>query len=128
MNTPAWRCVSRVWFGQTLSGLVFRRRAANRDLSARRLGSAEIATRPGGTEFELSTPDDYTILGVVISEDVISRQATFLHNPERVLHMLRNQLALEVKEQHKAALWGFVQQALATFSESPETLQSTCGA
>ncbi len=36
--------------------------------------------------------------------------------------MLRNQLALEVKEQHKAALWGFVQQALATFSESPETL------
>ena len=86
------------------------------------LGSAEIATRPGGTEFELSTPDDYTILGVVISEDVISRQAQFLHNPERVLHMLRNQSALEVKEQHKAALWGFVQQALATFSENPENL------
>ncbi|HAD2966847.1 TPA_asm: HTH-type transcriptional regulator EutR [Salmonella enterica subsp. enterica serovar Typhimurium] len=91
-------------------------------IGAQGLGSAEIATRPGGTEFELSTPDDYTILGVVISEDVISRQATFLHNPERVLHMLRNQLALEVKEQHKAALWDFVQQALATFSESPETL------
>ncbi|VEC15941.1 ethanolamine operon transcriptional regulator [Citrobacter portucalensis] len=83
------------------------------------LGSAEIATRPGGTEFELSTPDDYTILGVVISEEAIARQANFLHNPERVLHMLRNQSALEVKEQHKAALWGFVQQALATFSEKP---------
>ncbi|WP_025297249.1 HTH-type transcriptional regulator EutR [Escherichia coli] len=67
------------------------------------LGSAEIATRPGGTEFELSTPDDYTILGVVLSEDVITRQANFLHNPDRVLHMLRNQSALEVKEQHKAA-------------------------
>ncbi|ONG06847.1 ethanolamine utilization protein EutR [Escherichia coli] len=78
------------------------------------LGSAEIATRPGGTEFELSTPDDYTILGVVLSEDVITRQANFLHNPDRVLHMLRSQSALEVKEQHKAALWGFVQQALAT--------------
>ncbi|GAB0764604.1 ethanolamine operon transcriptional regulator [Escherichia coli] len=77
------------------------------------LGSAEIATRPGGTEFELSTPDDYTILGVVLSEDVITRQANFLHNPDRVLHMLRSQSALEVKEQHKAALWGFVQQALA---------------
>lgn len=36
--------------------------------------------------------------------------------------MLRNQSALEVKEQHKAALWGFVQQALATFSENPENL------
>lgn len=34
-----WPNSSRVWFGQTLSGLVFRRRAANRDLSARR-GSA----------------------------------------------------------------------------------------
>lgn len=53
---------------------------------------------------------------------VITRQANFLHNPERVLHMLRNQSALEVKEQHKAALWGFVQQALATFCENPENL------
>ena len=82
----------------------------------------KIAVRPGGKEFELSTPDDYTILGVVLSEDVITRQANFLHNPDRVLHMLRSQSALEVKEQHKAALWGFVQQALATFCENPENL------
>ena len=86
------------------------------------LGSAEIATRPGGTEFELSTPDDYTILGVVISQEVIARHASFLHHPERVLHMLRNQSALAVREPHKAALWGVVQQALATFSEHPDTL------
>ena len=91
------------------------------------LGSAEIATRPGGTEFELSTPDDYTILGVVLSEDVITRQANFLHNPDRVLHMLRSQSALEVKEQHKAALSGFVQQALATFCENGKS-PSACSA
>ncbi len=36
--------------------------------------------------------------------------------------MLRNQSALAVREPHKAALWGFVQQALATFSEHPDTL------
>jgi AraC family ethanolamine operon transcriptional activator len=58
----------------------------------------------------------------VISEEVISRHASFLHHPERVLHMLRNQSALAVREPHKAALWGFVQQALATFSEHPDTL------
>ena len=58
----------------------------------------------------------------MLSEDVITRQANFLHNPDRVLHMLRSQSALEVKEQHKAALWGFVQQALATFCENPENL------
>ena len=89
------------------------------------LGNAEIATRPGGTEFELNTPDDYTILGVVISEDVIARQANFLHNPEKVLHMLRNQSALEVKEQHKAELWHFVQQALMTFSTCPDSLRQS---
>lgn len=85
-------------------------------------GKRRNCDAPGGTEFELSTPDDYTILGVVLSEDVITRQANFLHNPDRVLHMLRSQSALEVKEQHKAALWGFVQQALATFCENPENL------
>lgn len=85
-------------------------------------GKCRNCDAPGGTEFELSTPDDYTILGVVLSEDVITRQANFLHNPDRVLHMLRSQSALEVKEQHKAALWGFVQQALATFCENPENL------
>lgn len=58
----------------------------------------------------------------MLSEDVITCQANFLHNPDRVLHMLRSQSALEVKEQHKAALWGFVQQALATFCENPENL------
>ncbi len=58
----------------------------------------------------------------MISQEVIARHASFLHHPERVLHMLRNQSALAVREPHKAALWGFVQQALATFSEHPDTL------
>ena len=65
--------------------------------------------------------------GVVLSEDVITRQANFLHNPDRVLHMLRSQSALEVKEQHKAALWAFCQQALATFCENPE-ISISCSA
>ncbi|CDK74709.1 Ethanolamine operon regulatory protein [Klebsiella pneumoniae IS22] len=43
---------------------------------------------------------------MVLSEDVITRQANFLHNPDRVLHMLRNQSALEVKEQHKSRAVG----------------------
>lgn len=106
MNTPVWRCVSRAWSGRTRSGFgIPATRGEQGFIGSQCLGSAEIATRPGGTEFELSTPDDYTILGVVLSEDVITRQANFLHNPDRVLHMLRNQSALEVKEQHKAALW-----------------------
>lgn len=42
------------------------------------------------------------ILGVVISEEAIARQANFLHNPEGCA--VQPILALEVKEQHKAAL------------------------
>lgn len=78
MNTPALAlrqsCLvwpNSFWFGIPAT------RGEQGFIGAQGLGSAEIATRPGGTEFELSTPDDYTILGVVISEDVISRQATF---------------------------------------------------
>lgn len=59
VNTLVWRCVSRAvwpnsfWFGipATRGELGF--------IGSQCLGSAEIATRPGGTEFELSTPDDY---------------------------------------------------------------------
>lgn len=87
------------------------------------IGGAEIATRPGGTEFELSTPDDYTILGVVISDDMLERNAAVFQQPERLLHMLRHQPALEVRAQHKAALWLFVQQALANFSQLPLELK-----
>ncbi len=122
-NIPGWRCASPAcvwpnsfWFGIPAT------RGEQGFIGSQCLGRAEIATRPGGTEFELSTPDDYTILGVVISQEVIARHASFLHHPERVLHMLRNQSALAVREPHKAALWGFVQQALATFSEHPDTL------
>ena len=60
--------------------------------------------------------------GVVISEEAIARHASFLHHPERVLHMLRNQSGAGGPQPHKAALWGFVQQALATFSRDPDTL------
>ncbi|MDF7679219.1 HTH-type transcriptional regulator EutR [Enterobacteriaceae bacterium ESL0689] len=87
------------------------------------LGRTEIAVRPGGTEFELNTPDDYTILGVVISKDVFFGDTTFLHHPENVQRMLHNQSVLAVQEQHKAELWGFIQQVLTSFSKYPATLQ-----
>ena len=86
------------------------------------IGGAEIATRPGGREFELNTPDDYTIQGVVVSEEIFHRHAALFHQPERLVHLLKTMPTLEVSAQHKAVLWHFVQQALASFSQSPSAL------
>ncbi|QUJ08798.1 hypothetical protein KCP77_09325 [Salmonella enterica subsp. enterica] len=54
-----------------LFGLVTPVTRGEQDLSARRLGSAEIATRPGGTEFELSTPDDYNSFWASLSRKML---------------------------------------------------------
>lgn len=64
VNTPVWRCVSRarVWLNSFWFGIPATR-GEQGFIGSQCLGSAEIATRPGGTEFELSTPDDYTIPG-----------------------------------------------------------------
>ncbi len=45
-----------------------------------------------------------------------------LHHPGECCICYATSPALAVRELHKAALWGFVQQALATFSEHPDTL------
>ncbi len=70
-------------------------------IGAQGLGSAEIATRPGGTERTSSTPDDYTILGVVISKMLFPVKIRFCITRKGCFTALRNQLALEVKSSIK---------------------------
>lgn len=91
-------------------------------IGSQTIGGTEIATRPGGQEFELNTPDDYTILGVVVSDEIFHRHSALFHHPERLVHLLQTMPTLAVSAGHKAALWQFVQQALASFSQSPEAL------
>ncbi len=121
VNTGTALRQSCLVLAKLFSGLVFGdAHAANEVIGAQGLGSAGYFTDGRAQVYELSTPDDYTILGVVISEDVISRQATFLHNPERVLHMLRNRTL--GKEQHKAALVGLLCSGRWYLQRGPETL------
>lgn len=87
------------------------------------LDSQEIAVRPGGREFELSTPDDYTILGVVVSYDVLFSHASSLIDPDRLLQLLNNNPALEVNAYQKEALWYFIHQALSHGSVDPQSMQ-----
>ena len=88
------------------------------------LGKEEIAARPGGTEFELSTPDEYTILGVVIANDVLFRNAGLFHQPDVLFELLQNNSALDVCQQKKETIWRFINEALAHGSHDPECMRN----
>ncbi|PPK19289.1 ethanolamine utilization protein EutR, partial [Klebsiella pneumoniae] len=88
-------CPNSFWFGipATRGEQVF--------IVSQCLGSAEVATRPGSTEFELITPADYRILGLVPSDDVCTRPANFWHHQDPLLQMFLIWCSLAVQETHK---------------------------
>ena len=92
-------------------------------IGAQPLDLQEIAVRPGGKEFELSTPDDYTILGVVVSHDMLFNHAASLLDPDRLLQPLNSNPALEVNAYQKEFLWYFINQVLLHGSVDPECMQ-----
>ncbi len=69
VNTPPGAASVVCPVCQTLSGLVFRDVRGEQGFIGAQARQRRDCHPTGGTEFELSTPDDYTILGVVISED-----------------------------------------------------------
>ncbi len=94
-----------VW-PELCSGLAFRRRAVSRDLSVRNVWKRRNSDMPSWrTQFAIKYAGPFTILGVVLSEDVITRQANFLHNPDQIIR-LRSQSALEVKNSIKPRCGG----------------------
>ncbi|ENH6105273.1 HTH-type transcriptional regulator EutR [Yersinia enterocolitica] len=76
------------------------------------LGQQRIAVRPGGQEFELSTPDDYHIQGLVISHDILKKHAVVLQNPERLMKMLSENQTLSIDAYKKEAIWQYIRHAL----------------
>lgn len=59
-----------LWFGIPIS------RGENALIGAATIPYDSVAIRPGGTEFELWTPSDYDILGIVVREEAFVRYAT----------------------------------------------------
>lgn len=72
----------------------------------------KIAVRPGGKEFELSTPDDYHIQGLVISYALLEKNAQVLQNPERLMRLLSENPAINVNPFKKAAIMHYICHAL----------------
>lgn len=83
-----------------------------------------IALSPGGKEFELNTPNEYAILGVVISYDVLLKHSGMLAEQAQFFQLLHEPAALVVDPDKKEALWSFIYQALWHARRDPQGMQS----
>lgn len=84
-----------------------------------------LAVSAGGEEFELNTPDDYAILGMVISDDVLFQNTDMLVDQDQFFRLLRKPTALVVEPREKEILWLFVHQALWYGCRDPKRMR--CG-
>ncbi|MEC5344613.1 HTH-type transcriptional regulator EutR [Brenneria populi] len=82
-----------------------------------------VALSPGGREFELSTPNEYAILGVVISYDALLKHTGMLAEQARFFQLLREPAALAVDPDRKAALCAFIYQALRHARRDPQGMR-----
>lgn len=81
-------------------------------IGSQMLSGQKIAVRPGGKEFELSTPDDYHIQGLVISYAVLKKNSRVLQNPERLMKLLNENPTLAVDPLKKDAIRQFIRHVL----------------
>lgn len=85
-----------------------------------------IAVRPGGKEFELSTPDEYHIQGLVISHDILKKYTVVLQNPERLMKLFSENPTVNVDTCKKEAIWQYIHQALC-YSQLEQERHHTVG-
>lgn len=80
-----------------------------------------IALREGGSEFELTTPNDYTIMGLVVDLDVLLSQINLLY-PEQQdqFNRFASNPTLQVNPEQKQRICQLIQQALKAGQETPE--------
>lgn len=83
-----------------------------------------IAVRPGGREFELNTPDDYHIQGLVISSDILRQHAGVLQNPDRLMKILEENPAISIEQHKKEAIWQYIRHALWHSKQEPKRTET----
>ncbi|MTJ82319.1 MAG: HTH-type transcriptional regulator EutR [Telmatospirillum sp.] len=81
------------------------------------IGAREIAVCPGGKEFELSTPNEYYIHGVVLSHGALEKHASMFQNSERMFEMLSGTSALTVQSRKREDISRYIQQTLAWYGQ-----------
>ncbi|WP_236200526.1 HTH-type transcriptional regulator EutR [Pseudomonas pseudonitroreducens] len=90
-------------------------------IGRRQIDTQSIAVRPGGREFELSTPDDYSILGLVVNKQLLQEQAEFQGLPNLASRLDDNTL-LHIDPALKQRLCAFVDEALRVAAAAPASM------
>ncbi|KHN93235.1 ethanolamine utilization protein EutR [Pectobacterium actinidiae] len=93
-------------------------------IDAQPLDEYSIAVSPGGKEFELSTPDEFSILGVVISHDVLNQYVGALNDPEWLTQRLSQGATLQMEHDKKTTLCSFIRQALWYSCHFPHVMKT----
>lgn len=79
-----------------------------------------IAIREGGKEFELNTPDDYTIMGLVVDLELLMNHVSHLYKEQQDHFLpLLSYSTLEVDSLHKQYICQLIQQALLAGEQNP---------
>ena len=110
-----------VWPGAVWFGLP---RAKSREsyVCASRIDDGSIAVRQGGQEFELLTPDDLDIMGLVVLQSELEQ---YIKLPTKQLQeALASNAAVQVGPEKKAAYWEFMDQALHVAEFHPHRMQN----
>lgn len=105
------------WFGLPCAA------GAGSKLGARFIGDDMVALRPGARDFELLTPDDFHILGVVVNTDLLIQHALEVEHVDPRAVLQQREL-LRIGSVAKQRFAGFVERSLQVMAQ-PQTLQSS---
>ncbi|MDH1008010.1 HTH-type transcriptional regulator EutR [Pseudomonas nicosulfuronedens] len=109
-----------VWPGAFWFGIPFATQAQGY-IGRRQIDTESIAVRPGGREFELSTPDDYGILGLVVDRGLLQEQLEF-QGQAQTLCLLEEHTVLHLDAAHKQRLCMYIDEALEVAAKAPASM------
>lgn len=90
-------------------------------IGSQAISQQTIAIREGGKEFELNTPDDYTIMGLVVDLELLMHHVNHLYKEQQdQLLPLFGQATLQVNAQQKQYICKLIQQALIAGEQLPD--------
>lgn len=110
-----------VWPGAVWFGLP-RSKSKESYVCSSRVTDGNIAVRQGGHEFELLTPDNLDIMGLVVLQSDLEQ---YINLPSKKLNeILTSNAALQVGAEKKAAYWDFMDLALHVAEFHPNRMKN----
>lgn len=96
---------------------------SNGYIGSQAISKQSVAIRQGGNEFELSTPNNYTIMGLVVNLEHLQEYIYQLHAEHHSkLPLLMANTTLDINPLKKQRICYFIQQALTIGEQQPETM------